>query len=149
MHGAGPAEQPDPQAAQHLGQVFALGVDAQAGFGNPLQASNDGLLLAVDVFERDLDLPLQAVVDLFVTFDVAFVKQDLGDRLFGVAGRHDDRIMLGHLGIADASKHIANGVIYDHDGTSFLPAGLADAGDLTFVGQFPETDAAHTVAAQH
>ena len=53
------------QAAQHLGQVFAAGIDAQTGFGDPLESGNDGLLFAVDILERDLDLPLQAVIDLF------------------------------------------------------------------------------------
>jgi hypothetical protein len=47
-------------------------------------------------------------------------------------GRQRHSVVLGDLGVADAFEHIGDGIIHNHDGTSFrsprLPAGLADAG---------------------
>ena len=51
------------QAAEHLGQLFRAGIDAQAGLGHPAQAGDDLLLAGLQILQGDADHALGTVVD--------------------------------------------------------------------------------------
>ena len=101
-----------PSPPSTLGIFSAPRIGAQAGLGDPLQSGNDRLV-ALGVFELDHDLARKPVVDKVDALDIAFVKQDVRDRLFHVGSGDFDLFMLGGERVPDSCKHICDRICHD------------------------------------
>src|SRR3954447_73113 len=163
----------DAEAAEHLGQAGALGVDTEAGLADPADAG-DGALTVAAVLERDDEglahggaaLGVDVVHDL-PGGDVALLLEDLGDAGLKLAVRHVHGVVVRLVGIAQTRQHVCDRVGHGHgligpfslwfpardgpaafDGERWgLPGALGHAGQLAAVCHLPQADPAQAELA--
>src|SRR5688500_17178375 len=156
----------DAEATEDLGQVGALGVDAQAGLADAAHA-RDGALPVAAVLERhgqrlaDGGLALgAAVVGDVVGGGVTLLLEGLREAGLHLAVGHRHHVVVRLVGVAQTREHVCDRVSHRHDvvlsrrgflrltawGPSTcvreLPGGLGDAGELAAVGHLPQADPA-------
>src|SRR5919107_1646552 len=127
-----------PEAVQHAGNVGLLAVDAASGTAHPSQAGDTAAAIGA-VLQRDHEPPLHAAAALGNALDVALLLQDAGDLRLHLGVRDLDRVVLGHVRVADARQEIRYRIVNRH---SYLPTRFRHARDLPLVGQLPEADPA-------
>src|SRR6476619_503934 len=110
----------DAEAAEHLGQAAALGVDTEARLADPADAG-DGALAVAAVLQRDDErlahggaaLGVDVVLDL-PGGDVALLLEDLGDAGLQLAVRHAHSVVVRLVGVAQTSQHVCDRVGHCH-----------------------------------
>src|SRR3954451_17096261 len=111
----------EAEAAEHLRETGALGVDAQTGLADPSDA-RDRALPVTAVLEGDgqhlLDLTLLGVLHR-ERGDVTLLLEDLRDALLDLAVRHRHRVVVGLVGVAQTGQHVCDRVGHRHGGGSF------------------------------
>src|SRR5918994_561807 len=111
---AGSGQDRDAEAAEHLGELRRLRVDAEAGLGDALDASDRALAV-----RAELELEREGLADASIGHlevgDVALLLQDLGDvRLeLGVGHRHG--VVVSGVGVPQTGQHVSDRVGHRHD----------------------------------
>src|SRR5215210_997606 len=126
-----------PEAVEHAGDAGLLAVDAATGTAHPPQA-RDAAAAVGAVLQRYHEPPLHAAAALRDALDVALFLQDAGDLRLHPGVRDLDRLVLGHVGVADARQEIRYRIVNRHR----LPTRFRNARDLPLVGQLPQADPA-------
>jgi len=101
----------DPQTIGDLRQLALALVLAQGRLGHALEMLDDRL--ALEVLEGHGQLGLGAIGHREVG-DVALFLQHAGHLDLQLGGRHGDRLLGGHLRIADTGEHIRQSVLHAH-----------------------------------
>src|SRR6188768_2006609 len=111
----------DAEAAEHLGQAGALGVDAQAGLADPADTRERALPVAAVLEgegQRLADLALLGVLHV-EGGDVALLLEDLRDALLDLAVRHRHGVVERLVGVAQTGQHVCDRVGHRHGWCSF------------------------------
>src|SRR3954447_25164934 len=110
----------DAEAAEHLRERGALGVDAQTGLADPAYAGDRALAVAA-VLQLDLEgladgrLALRVgVVGDLPGGDVALLLEDLRDACLQLAVGHGDRVVVRLVGVAQTGQHVCDRVSHGH-----------------------------------
>src|SRR3984957_11646566 len=101
------------QTGHHLRQFVFVAVNAQTGTADAIELFDRRT--AFEILQRDLQLGLVVLelVDLVVA-NVAFVFQQFDDGYFQFGCRHAYRRLRRRLRVADAGKHVGNGISHAH-----------------------------------
>src|SRR6186997_188045 len=110
----------DAEAAEHLGQAGALGVDTETGLADPAD-SGDRTLAVAAVLQRDDEglahggaaVGVDVVHDL-PGGDVALLLEDLGDAGLQLAVRHVHGVVVRLVGVAQTGQHVCDRVGHRH-----------------------------------
>src|SRR3954462_1258269 len=102
-----------PEPVEHAGDVGLLAVDAASGAAHPPQA-RDAAAAVGAVLERYHEPPLDAGAALRDVLDVALFLQDTGDLRLHLGVRDLDRLVLGHVRVADARQEIRYRIVNRH-----------------------------------
>src|SRR5690349_3981509 len=102
----------DAETPEDLRQRVLAAVHAKARTADALEALDDRL--AFVVLERDLERRLAVGVRHLRVGDVALVLQELRERLLHAGGRHRHGTLARGLRIADARKHVGDGISHAH-----------------------------------
>src|SRR4030081_2799838 len=101
-------------AAEHLRELGAARVDTAAGLGDALDA-RDRPRPALPVLQANAEGGVAAVGHRgLVVGDVALRLQDARDLDLHLRQGHLDRVVLGPLRVADAGKHVCDGIRHGH-----------------------------------
>ena len=90
----------------------ASAVDAAGTFADTFDTFDDRL--AVNILEFDDDLTFDAFAFDRNFTDITFVLEHVGNRFLFTGKRNADGFKFGSTGIADAGKHIGDGVLHTH-----------------------------------
>src|SRR5918993_1403199 len=127
-----------PEAVEHAGDAGLLAVDAASGTAHPPQAGDAAAPVGA-VLQRDHEPSLHAAAALRDALYVAFLLQDAGDLRLHLRVRDLDRLVLGHVRVADTRQEIRYRISYRHYSS---PTRFRYPGDLPLVGQLPQADPA-------
>src|SRR5918994_110276 len=127
-----------PEPVEHAGDVGLLAVDPASGAAHPPQAGDAAATVGAILqgYYEPLFDPAPALGDVL---NVAFLQKDSGDLRLHLRVRYLDRLLLGHVRVADARQEIRYWIINRH---SYLPARFRYARNLPLVRQLSETDPA-------
>src|SRR4051794_5144403 len=105
------------ETPEHLGQGGGLGVDPQTGLGHPPD-TGDAALTVGAVLQVDHQLLEGGAVLLDVVDgpagDVALLLEDLGDLRLQLRRRHDRRVVIRLVGVAQTRQHVRDRVGHRH-----------------------------------
>src|SRR5215204_2525374 len=127
-----------PEPVEHAGDVGLLAVDATPWTAHAPEARNAAPAVGAVLQGYDQP-PLHAVAALGDVLDVTLFLQNPGDLRLHLRVRDLDRLVLGHVRVANAREEIRYGISNRHN---YLPTRFRYAGDLPLVGQLPEADPA-------
>src|SRR5215204_1572721 len=126
-----------PEPIEHAGDVGLLAIDPASWTAHSPEASDAAATVGAVLQGYD-EPPLDPAPALGDVLDVAFLLKDSGDLGLHLRVRYLDRLLLGHVRVADARQEIRYRICDRH----LLPTRFRDARDLPLVRQLPQADPA-------
>src|SRR5215212_1071110 len=127
-----------PEPVEHAGDVGLLAVYPASGAAHPPQAGDAAATVGA-VLQGNYEPLFDPAPALGDVLNVAFLQKDSGDLRLHLRVRYLDRLLLGHVRVADARQEIRYWIVYRH---SYLPTRFRYARDLPLVRQLSEADPA-------
>src|SRR5215211_320496 len=127
-----------PEPVEHARNVGLLAVDPASRAAHAPEA-RDAAATVGAVLQGYDEPPLDPAPPLGDVLHVAFLQKDTGDLGLHLRVRYLDRLLLGHVRVADARQEIRYRIVNRHD---LLPTRFRYARDLPLVRQLSEADPA-------
>jgi hypothetical protein len=108
-HALGRGQDGDAEPAHDPGKLVAHRVHAAAGRGDPLEAG-DGPFSLRSVLQADPEGLVDALPFAPEAIHEPFRRKDLEDGLVELGRRHQQVVLVGHVGVADPREHVRNGI---------------------------------------
>src|SRR5215203_4255263 len=127
-----------PEPVEHAGDVGLLAIDPASRAAHSPEA-RDAAATVGAVLQGYDEPPLDPAPALGDVLNVTFLREDAGDLRLHLRVWDLDRLLLGHVRVADARQEIRYRIVNRH---TCSPTRFSDARDLPLMRQLPETDPA-------